>query len=261
MRITVLGCSGSVCGPDSAASGYLLTAPGTDPVVLDFGPGVLGALQRHEDPSKVAVMLTHLHADHCLDLPGLLVWRRYHPSPPEGRVLVYGPTGTSHRIGCASAEVAGDVDDVSDTMRVEAWHEAEPVEFGELTVTPMRMFHPPEAYGLRITDRSGATLVYTGDTGMCDEVVALAEGADVLLCEASWTHTAERPEGVHLSGTEAGRIATRAGVGTLLLTHIPPWTPREEIIAEAKAEFAGPVEAVVAGGVYDIPGLAVGGGR
>ena len=74
MRITVLGCSGSVVGPDSPASGYLLTAPGTDPMVIDFGGGVLGALQRHADPGEVDVLLSHLHADHCLDLPGLFVW-------------------------------------------------------------------------------------------------------------------------------------------------------------------------------------------
>src|SRR5215208_1160910 len=63
VRITVLGCSGSVVGPDSPASGYLLTAPDTSPLVIDFGGGVLGALQRHADPNAVHVLLSHLHAD------------------------------------------------------------------------------------------------------------------------------------------------------------------------------------------------------
>ncbi|MBN9634184.1 MAG: MBL fold metallo-hydrolase, partial [Actinobacteria bacterium] len=84
MRLTILGCSGSVGGPDSPASGYLLTAPDTTPMVIDFGGGVLGALQRHADPGSVNILLSHLHADHCLDLPGLFVWRRYHPNPPVG---------------------------------------------------------------------------------------------------------------------------------------------------------------------------------
>ena len=57
MRLTVLGCSGSLAGPDSPASGYLLTVPGGQPVVMDFGPGVLGSLQQHADPNEVAVML------------------------------------------------------------------------------------------------------------------------------------------------------------------------------------------------------------
>jgi len=253
MRMTVLGCSGSVAGPDSAASGYLLTAPDTPPLVIDFGPGVLGALQRHADPGEVSVLLSHLHADHCLDLPGLLVWRRYSPNPPTGRTLLYGPIGTARRIGVASAEVAGDTDDVSDTLDVRTVVEGEPIRFGALEITPARMQHPPESYGFRITSDSGRTLVYTGDTGMCDAVVDLARGADVLLSEASWTHEpGERPPGIHLSGTEAGQIATRAGVGELLLTHIPPWTSREDVIAEAKAEYSGPVHAVSAGDVYRI---------
>ena len=103
VRITVLGCSGSVVGPDSPASGYLLSAPDTPPLVIDFGGGVLGALQRHADPGAVQMLLSHLHADHCLDLPGLFVWRRYHPNPPSGRALMYGPSDTWSRLGAASS--------------------------------------------------------------------------------------------------------------------------------------------------------------
>ena len=102
MRLTVLGWSGSVVGPDSPASGYLLRAPDTPPLVIDFGAGVLGALQRHADPGSVHVLLSHLHADHCLDMPGLFVWRRYHPSRPDGKAMLYGPSGTSSRLGAAT---------------------------------------------------------------------------------------------------------------------------------------------------------------
>lgn len=253
MRITVLGCSGSVTGPDSPASGYFINVEDTPPLVLDFGGGVLGALQRYADPADAVVLLSHLHADHCLDLPGLLVWRRYHPTPPAGRALIYGPAGTARRIGAASAEVGGEVDDISDVVDVREWVDGAAVRLGGLTVLPRRVYHTPLSFGFRMTDRFGAVLACSGDTGMCDTVVDLARDADVFLCEASWTHDpGNRPEGVHLSGTEAGQVARMANVRELLITHIPPWTPREEILAEVRAEYAGPVTLVEPGQVFAV---------
>lgn len=88
MRLTVVGCSGSYPGPDSPASCYLLEAEAPDEtggtrtwrLLLDLGSGALGALQRYVDPLTVdAVLLSHLHADHCLDLSGYYVLRKYHP--------------------------------------------------------------------------------------------------------------------------------------------------------------------------------------
>ncbi|WP_149361153.1 cyclic nucleotide-degrading phosphodiesterase [Lolliginicoccus suaedae] len=252
MRITVLGCSGSVTGPSSPASGYLITAEDTTPLVLDFGGGVLGALQRYIDPGEANLMLSHLHADHCLDIPGLLVWRRYHPEPPSGRALVYGPTDTAVRIGAASSEVGGHIDDLSDVLDVRVWGDGEAVQFGSLTVLPRRVYHPPESYGFRITAPDGSVLAVSGDTGVCDQVRELAAGADLFLCEASWTDSPDRPKGVHLSGTEAGKLAREAGVGALLLTHIPPWTSADEVFAEAKAEFDGPIHVVKPDDQFDV---------
>lgn len=260
MLLTILGCSGSVSGPDSPASGYLLQATGAPPVVMDMGGGTLGQLQRHVDPSQATVLLSHLHADHCLDVAGLLVWLRYHPFPATEKLRLFGPTGTALRLGAASSEVPGEVDDISDVVEVAHLTDGGTLTLGALTVTTRRVWHPCEAYGMRFTDPSGATLVYTGDTALCDEVVELAEGATVLLAEASWTHADERPEGVHMSGTEVGRLAQRAGVGELLITHVPPWTSREAVLAEARAEFDGPVRAVSAREQIEVLAAGSGGG-
>ena len=213
---------------------------------------MLGALQRHADPNTVHVLLSHLHADHCLDLPGLFVWRRYHPRPARDRGIMYGPSDTWSRLAAASSPLGGELDDFADIFDVRPWTDGEAVEFGALRVLPRLVSHPTESYGLRFTDRDGRTLVYSGDTAVCGSLVELAHGADVFLCEASWTDSPERPDNLHLSGTEAGRIAAQAGVGLLLLTHIPPWTSREDVISEAKAEFGGPVHAVVAGETIDL---------
>src|ERR1700749_5006657 len=185
VRITVLGCSGSVVGPDSPASGYLLRAPDTPPLVIDFGGGVLGALQRHADPGSVHVLLSHLHADHCLDMPGLFVWRRYHPSPPKGKALLYGPSDTWSRLGAASSPYGGEIDDCSDIFNVHHWAYGEAGNFGSLTVLRRVVSHPTESYGLRITDDTGASFGCSADTVICDQLVELARDADVFLCEAS----------------------------------------------------------------------------
>ena len=248
MFLTVLGCSGSLGGPTSPASGYLVEVEGCAPVVVDMGPGVLGALQRYVSPEHATVLLSHLHADHCLDVPGLLVWRRYGPEAAgAGVVPLIGPSGTAYRIGVASSEEPGAVDDLSDTFDVRSWDVSPDFELTAadgrvgISVRAERVDHPPESYGLRLTSGDGRVLVYSGDTAYCEALVELAVGADVLLCEASWTHEGERPPGIHMSGAEAGRTATRAGVGRLVLTHIPPWTDREAVRAEAAGEFAGEV--------------------
>ncbi len=221
-------------------------------MVIDFGGGVLGALQRHADPGAVNILLSHLHADHCLDLPGLFVWRRYHPNPPVGRALMFGPAATWHRLGAASSPEGGEIDDITDIFDIQVWVDGQDVEIGALTVTPRLVCHPTESYGMRFTDPSGAPLVYSADTGYCDALIDLARGADVFLCEASWTDSPDRPPKLHLSGAEAGRAAREAGVKELLLTHIPPWTSREDVISEAKAEFDGPVHGVVCNESFDI---------
>ena len=90
MRLTVVGCSGSYPGPESPASCYLVEADDADGrtwrILLDLGSGALGALQRYADPLGIdAVFLSHLHADHCLDLCGYYVLRRYHPDRRRSR--------------------------------------------------------------------------------------------------------------------------------------------------------------------------------
>ena len=105
MRLTVVGCSGSYPGPESAASCYLLEAEHdgrTWRIVLDLGNGALGQLHRYADPLAIdAVLVTHLHADHCLDLCGYYVLRKYHPSGPQPRIPVWGPEGTAERMARA----------------------------------------------------------------------------------------------------------------------------------------------------------------
>ena len=262
MRLTVLGCSGSGPGPTSPASGYLVSA-GATRLLLDLGNGTFGALQRHLDPWELdAAVLSHLHADHCADMSNLVVHRRYHPTPPPevAPLPVYAPADAPDRLAAAYAASpeergATDLSDVLDFRSVADGGTVGGAGDGVgLRAAPVE--HPVPAYAVRV-EHAGLSLVYSGDTGPCAGLVELARDADVLLCEASWPHVApgrweEPPSGLHLSGRQAGEHAKAAGVGRLLLTHVPPWVDPAAQLAEAREAFDGPVELVAADATYEI---------
>lgn len=249
MRLTALGCSGSVPGPRTPASGYLVEAEGFL-LALDLGNGTFAELQARHDPFGLgAVVFSHLHPDHCADFTALTVWRRHHPQPPydvcERRLPVYAPGNAPARLAAAyaadQAELAGA--DLSELFAFHPLCPGESVHIGPFELWARPVDHPTEAFGLRVR-HGGRTLAYSGDTGPCAALEELAAGADVLLSEATWTHSPTRPGGMHLSGRQAGEVARRAGVGRLLLTHVAPWSDRDAVLAEARAEFptAVPVE-------------------
>lgn len=244
MLLTVLGCSGSVPAAESPASGYLVRAGGAS-VVLDLGNGAFGALQRYLDPFTLdGLVLSHLHPDHCADVSALTVYRRYHPNPPSLAALpLYGPPDAAERLVAAYAPNAAErkSTDLSDVYSFRTYREA--ARIGPLEVRAAPVEHPCEAYALRL-HHAGRTLVFSGDTGPCRQLVELAAGADVLLAEASWTHRTDNPTGVHMSGMDAGEAAAAAGVSRLLITHVPPWTDSEQVLTEARAAFSGPTELV-----------------
>jgi ribonuclease BN (tRNA processing enzyme) len=228
MRLTVVGCSGSVPGPDSPASCYLVEHDGFR-LLLDVGNGAFGALQRYLDPGLVdAVLLSHLHPDHCADLDAFPVWRQHGPGDDSRPLKVLAPTGLA--------------------VATSTWAASQQV--GPFTVTTARVAHPVETYALRL-DADGLALTYSGDTGPCDELVRLARGSDVLLAEASFVEGPDNPRDLHLTGRDAGDAATRAGVGHLVVTHVPPWASRDRAAADATATYDGPVTAATPGLVVE----------
>jgi ribonuclease BN (tRNA processing enzyme) len=248
VQLTVLGCAGTFPGPDSPCSGYLVEHDGYR-LVVDLGSGALGNLQRHCDVLDVdAIYISHLHADHCIDLVAYSYARRYHPDGVPPTLPVYGPPGTRERI-CSSFEVPP----VDGLLEVYDFVErgAGTLQLGPFTVTSGIVEHPIECHGLRI-EAGGRVLTYSGDTACSEVLVELARDADVFLCEASWPSDPEPPPGIHLTGREAGDHATRAGARTLLLTHLMPFHDPQAMLAEAKETFDGHLEMVRAGASYTI---------
>lgn len=251
MKLTIVGCAGSYPGPDSPASCYLVQDEyegRTWSILLDMGNGALGALHRYVDPLEIdAVFLSHLHADHCIDMTSYYVLRKYHPTGQQPQLPVWGPRGSERRLTKAYDLPKGGM-----TEEFEFHRHDGPVQVGPFTIETREVEHPVPAYAMRISV-GDKVLAYTGDSGVTPVLTEIASNADLLLSEASFLEGVENPPALHLTGLDAAKLADEAGVKRLVLTHMPAWHDHERIIADAHSgPFNGPIHVAEAGATYRI---------
>jgi ribonuclease BN (tRNA processing enzyme) len=233
VELTVLGCSGSFNGPKGGAcSGYLIRSGDTS-IWLDCGNGTFGHLQQHIAAEDLtAVVVTHEHPDHCVDIYGLHVLMRY-GLEREG-LPVIAPEGLAEHLG----QLVG-----GDWGNAFAWQgidETERVSIGDISLGFSRTDHPPPTYAVEAA-ANGKRLVYTSDTGPEWSVDAFAPHADLVLSEATYLH-GDKPADIHLSAHEAGVAARNARARRLMLTHLWPRLDPHLVVDEGSDAFG---EAVV----------------
>ncbi|MCB2224580.1 MAG: MBL fold metallo-hydrolase [Actinobacteria bacterium] len=246
MRLVVLGSNGTYPEPGRPASGYL--AGGDRPVWLDAGPGTLtAAMARGVVADVSALVLTHVHGDHCLDALPLFNLLRY-GGVRATPLPVLAPRGVAERLAAFIGAGPGhDFHRVFDFRTVAPGDE---VSAGGLRLTFGAAVHPVPAVTVRVDDGE-RSLAYSGDTGPGGGLVETAAGADLLLCEATGQGRREEygyPH--HLVAAEAGAAARVAGARRLLVTHVAPTLDPAVSVREAAAEYGGPVE-------WAAPGLEV----
>jgi ribonuclease BN (tRNA processing enzyme) len=263
LRITVLGKSPSWQDAGGACSGYLIEEGGTR-LLLDCGNGVFGKMREHVDYVDVgAVVISHLHADHFLDLVPFSYALTYAPkqqpvpvhtwpgtdNPARPRLIV--PPG-ARQVFRRVVGAWGNDDLIERAFEMEHYSAGEAIAVGPLTLGFHPVPHFVDTFAITVTDSAGAKLAYSADTRPGDEVIDAARGADLLLIEA----TLPRPErtGVrgHLTPEEAGEHAKRADVKQVVLTHISDELGEEWASEEAERGFGAPVEVAREGAVYDI---------
>jgi ribonuclease BN (tRNA processing enzyme) len=249
VRLTVLGSNASGPSRTNPASGYLVEADGMS-VWMDAGPGTFMRLAEVMDPGLLdAVVLSHTHVDHCADLVGLYGYLAYGPSGPTP-IPVYAPEGSEDLLGAFARADEGHV-----FHQVLEFREVQPgdsVNIGSAEVSFGEAVHPVPALGIRI-DADGGSLVYSGDTGPGGDLLSLGADADVLLCEAT-LEGARGPKTYefHMTAAEAGDVASWAGAGRLILTHIPSIRDIEQLIAEAAGSYQGQIVYAAPGSVFEI---------
>jgi ribonuclease BN (tRNA processing enzyme) len=263
LRITVLGKSPSWQDAGGACSGYLIETDETK-VLLDCGNGVFGKLRERIDYTELdGVIISHLHADHFLDLVpysyALIYAPRQQPVPVhtwEGTdepahprlIAPPGAVETFRRVVGAW----GNDDLIESAFRIEEYESGDRVEIGDIWAHFYPVPHFVHTFAVRIGAEGSGEFVFSADTRPGEEIVDAARDADLLFIEG----TLPRPERTgnrgHLTPEEAGEHARDAGARRVVITHISDELGDDWAREEAEKGFGGPVEIAREGATYEV---------
>jgi ribonuclease BN (tRNA processing enzyme) len=258
VQLTVVGCGTAATDPATPASGLLIGSAGAQ-VLLDCGPGVVDRLGGSLDPTRLtAIVITHLHFDHFLDLVPLrylLPWSGRQFDRPR----IYLPPVGRERIAALEAAISERVGFFDAAMDVAEFDPSRPLRVPESSLE-LRFEAAPHyvpAWSVAATDQVGTRLVYGGDSGPTEELVAFARGADLLILEAT-LGSAGDDDSIrgHLTAQEAIAIVERSDARQGLLVHFP-WHRRAELQGLA-AQATRPVMVGEPGLVVAVPALPLG---
>jgi ribonuclease BN (tRNA processing enzyme) len=251
MKLTILGSTAGAPSRTNPASGYLVEHHDTA-IWMDAGTGTFMELAQRVDPGAVdAVVISHTHVDHCSDIFGLYGYLAFGPSG-DVPVKVFVPEGAAEHL--AAFARASDEHIFNMVLDIEEVAPGDEVFVSGVAIRFGEAIHPVPALVIRI-EAGDASLVFSGDTGPGGDLLEMATGTDVLLCEASMAGVRdERTYPYHLTAFEAGETAAWSGVDRLILTHIGALMDPQQSLDEAAGAFAGPIEYAAQHTVFEIEG-------
>jgi ribonuclease BN (tRNA processing enzyme) len=263
VRITVLGKSPAWQDADGACSGYLVE-DGDDCLLVDCGSGVFSKLRRFRDYVDVdAVVITHMHADHFLDLIpfacALTYAPRQQPVPVERWPGTDSPACPQLHVPAGAIEIlrtitaaGGQAGLVDGAFAIAEYDTAAAVEVGTLTLRFRPVPHYRPANAVQVRCRSGGRFTFGADHGPTDALDGFADDSDLMILEATLPRPEREGQRGHLTPREAGEHAARCNAGRLVLTHISDELDWDWALAEAQQSFDGPVEVAREGAVYEV---------
>ncbi len=247
MRLIVIGAGPAYTDRVDASGACYLVSEGDTHVLLDLGQGSFPRIFSHVHPTDLAaVVVSHLHPDHFIDLVPMRHFLRYEFDPPR-RLRVLGPAALGARLDALHAD-AGFTAQALDTEQLGE----QPRRIGRLTVQGRLVAHTEESYAVRIAVDDGPGLVYSGDCGRAEDIAPLVKPGDRLLAEVSFGPGPVPPGVLHLDGPAVGRLAAGTAAGRVLLTHLQMGFDAQETLASARAQFAGPMDFVWPGTRVDL---------
>ena len=248
MRLTVLGAGPAYTDRrGSTGACYLVEHDGTH-LLLDLGQGSFPRIFPHVEPQDVdAIVVSHLHPDHFIDLVPLRHYLRYQLEPPQ-HVRVLGPMDLAERLDCLHAQPGFSAEALDVEVLGTGDH-----RIGSLGLRGGLVSHTDESYAIRVVaGDDGPGLVYSGDCGRAEDLVPLVRPGDALLVEVSFGAGPVPPGAQHLDGPAVGGLATATDAGRVLLTHLQMGHDADETLASVRAAYDGPVEFVWPGTAFDV---------
>lgn len=247
MRLTVLGAGPAYTDRDGATGACYLASEADTHLLLDLGQGSFTRIFHHVPPTDLAaVVVSHLHPDHFIDLVAMRHFLRYEFDPPR-RMRVIAPRELADRLDALHAAPGF----AAEALDVE-WLGGTDRRVGVLGVEARLVAHTDESYGIRVAADHGPGLVYSGDCGRADDLAPLIRPGDTLLAEVSFGPGPVPPGVQHLDGPAVGRLAAATGAGRVLLTHLLMGRDPAATITSVRASFGGRVDLVWPGSRFEL---------
>ncbi|RLL45030.1 MBL fold metallo-hydrolase [Oceanobacillus piezotolerans] len=230
MKVTVVGYWGGYPTKDGATSAYLLEHDNFT-LLIDAGSGSLSKLQKYKAVSDLdAVILSHYHHDHTADI-GVLQYARlihYYVTESDTVLPIYGHTEDKEGFGSLTHNFTKGI----------AYQPGEALKVGPFTITFMKTKHPVPCYGMRISDGKGV-LVYTADSSYTEDWIDFAKDSGLLIADCNYYAGQDGSKAGHMNSQEVGQIAERAKVESLILSHLPQFGDRSQLLKEAGESYKG----------------------
>jgi ribonuclease BN (tRNA processing enzyme) len=228
--VTILGSAAMFSTADRASAGYLVQIADKN-IWLDAGGGTWRNLLRHIPYQDLhAIVLSHRHPDHTIDVFQAFHARMYGQEEPLAKIPLWAPAETIERL-------TGYTDHFHESFDLNPIEAGSSFTFAGATFSFFAMAHPPVTLGVRV-EYDGRVLAYSADTGIGGDLEGLAKDADLFICEATFQEIDDDWEG-HMHAAEAATVASQNGVGHLVLTHLPPGRDLNLSLAEAHREANG----------------------
>jgi ribonuclease BN (tRNA processing enzyme) len=224
--------------PGTASSTYVVTQ-GDDHICLDLGQGGFAGLAGRLEPSALrAVVVSHLHPDHFVDLVAFRHYLRYEFEPPR-RIRVLAPAGLAGRLDGLLAEPGF----AAEALDIEGRGEGT-IRIGPFALESRLVTHTDESYAVRVSlaaEPSAPGLVYSGDCGRTDDLAPLIRAGDTVLSEVAFGPGPVPVGDLHLDGPSVGDLAAATRPARVLLTHLQMGRDPAATLAAVRARYGGPV--------------------